>query len=78
MTFPLLARCRCLCAVPVVFQGPGKLSVVGSLSAALTVYHVTVAKLAIRQVGLKTIIENSMTTNLKNVFDMSDSCLSSL
>ncbi|XP_067451048.1 extracellular calcium-sensing receptor-like [Thunnus thynnus] len=43
-------RCRCLYAVPAVFQGPGRLSVVGSLSAALTVYHVTVAKLAIRQI----------------------------
>ncbi|KAF1394152.1 hypothetical protein PFLUV_G00023560 [Perca fluviatilis] len=42
-------RCWCLYAVPAVFQGPGRLSVVGSLSAALTVYHVTVAKLAMRQ-----------------------------
>ncbi|KAG7496991.1 extracellular calcium-sensing receptor-like [Solea senegalensis] len=45
-------RCQYLCAVPVVFQASGRLSVVGSLSAALTVYHVTVAKLAIRQVSL--------------------------
>ncbi|KAG7495476.1 extracellular calcium-sensing receptor-like [Solea senegalensis] len=44
--------CQYLFAVPVVFQASGRLSVVGSLSAALTVYHVTVAKLAIRQVSL--------------------------
>lgn len=48
----VLPRCRCLYVVPAVFQGPGRLSVVGSLSAALTVYHVTMAKLAIRQVSL--------------------------
>ncbi|KAK5619556.1 hypothetical protein CRENBAI_013377 [Crenichthys baileyi] len=36
-------------AVPAALQGPGKLSVMGSLYAALTVYHVTVVKLAIRQ-----------------------------
>ncbi|AWO98883.1 putative extracellular calcium-sensing receptor-like isoform 2 [Scophthalmus maximus] len=42
-------RCRCLYAVPAVFRGPGRLSVVGSLSAALTVYFVTMAKLAMRQ-----------------------------
>ncbi|CAG6001854.1 unnamed protein product, partial [Menidia menidia] len=41
--------CQCLYAAPAVLRGPGKLSVVGSLFAALTVYHVTVAKLAIRQ-----------------------------
>lgn len=47
-----LHRCQCLCAVPAAVQGSGKLSVVGSLYAALTVYHVTAAKLAIRQVRL--------------------------
>ncbi|KPP59554.1 extracellular calcium-sensing receptor-like, partial [Scleropages formosus] len=44
----LLSRCWCLCAVTAVLQDPGRLFVVGSLSAALTVYHVTMARLVIR------------------------------
>ncbi len=60
----LLLRCQCLYAVPAVFQGPGRLSVVGSLFAALTVYHVTVAKLAIRQVSLNPSNNNHNNWNL--------------
>lgn len=46
-----LSRCWYLCAATAVLQDLGKLSVMASLCAALTVYHVTVAKSVIRQVG---------------------------
>ncbi|XP_028818639.1 uncharacterized protein LOC114769619 [Denticeps clupeoides] len=42
-------RCWCLCAVTAALRDTGKLSVLGSLCAVLTVYHVTVGKLVMRQ-----------------------------
>nr|XP_009291999.1 extracellular calcium-sensing receptor-like isoform X3 [Danio rerio] len=43
-------RCWCLCAATAVLRDSGRLFVVASLCAALTVYHVTVAKSVMRQI----------------------------
>lgn len=57
-------RCQYPFAVTAVLRDSGKLFVMGSLSAALIVYHVTVARSVIRQV----MFEHVITIFLKYIY----------
>lgn len=52
-------RFQCQFVVPAVFRGPERPAVKRCRFAALIVFHVTLAKLAMRQVRLKCINSNS-------------------